>query len=177
MTLSGGGTVTTNGAEAPGVVATGTGSMVTLSGTSLLTVTTITDNSIGLLAQRGVIDATAPVTIFDRVYRGDTKRGQCVWQREQQLEWLAARRHDNDGVGANGLDAYGLYASNGGPIDGSLAPSVVTTFGTGADGVYAAGTSSTTPTTASTIKIAGATIITNGTTATGVLADLGGQVA
>ena len=43
-------------------------------------------------------------------------------------------------TGATGLDAYGLYANDGGTIDGSAATSVaVTTYGTGAIGVYASG--------------------------------------
>ena len=58
-------------------------------------------------------------------------------------------------TGATGLNAYGLYATGGATIDGSTATSVgVTTFGNGADGVYATGTS-TTPTTASAIKLPG----------------------
>ena len=145
VTLSGGGTVTTNGASAPGVVATGTGSMVTLSGTSLLTVTTITDDSIGLLATSGgVIDATAPVTISTGS-TGETPSGANAYGANadgsgSKITFSGATTVTTNGVGANGLDAYGLYASNGGTIDGSLAPSVgVTTFGNGADGVYATG--------------------------------------
>ena len=171
VTLSGGGTVTTNGADAPGVVATGAGSMVTLSGTNLLTVTTITDDSIGLLATSGgVIDATGPVTISTGS-TGETPSGANAYGANadgsgSKITFSGATTVTTNGAGANGLDAYGLYASNGGTIDGSLAPSVARHHlrQPARIGVYASGTSSTTPTTASTITIGGAPrSSTNGT--------------
>src|SRR5271163_4394142 len=80
-------------------------------------------------------------------------------------------------------DSIGLYADGGGVIDGSKAASVtVTTSGTDAIGVYASGTAPPSepggpPGPASSIVIGGvATITTNGATAAGVQADLGGQV-
>ena len=84
VTLSGGGAVTTNGADAPGVVATGAGSMVTLSGANLLTVTTNTDNPIGLLATSGgVIGATGPVTISTG-FAGETPSGASALRRQRR---------------------------------------------------------------------------------------------
>ena len=57
-----------------------------------------------------------------------------------KITFSGATTVTTNGGGANGLDAYGLYASNGGAIDGSLATGVaVTTSGTGAIGVYASG--------------------------------------
>jgi hypothetical protein len=90
----------------------------------------------------------------------------------------AATTVTTHGTGVNGMDAYGLYATGGGMIDGSLAPSVaVTTNGTDAIGVYASGAAAAPSTAVSTIIIGGvATIATNGATAAGVQADLGGHV-
>ena len=81
-------------------------------------------------------------------------------------------------IGSDGGGAHGLYASNGGTIDGSTATSVgVTTSGTGAIGVYASGSGTVSDTvTPSTITIVGAKVITNGASAAGVLAD-GGALA
>jgi hypothetical protein len=183
VTLSGGGTVTTNGADAPGVVATGAGSTVTLNGTSLLTVTTITDDSVGLqAASGGVIDSTGPLTISTGS-TGETPSGAMAYGVEatganSKVTLSGATTVTTKGVGASGLDAYGLYANGGGTIDGSLAPSVgVTTYGTGAIGVYASGSAEVSDTvTPSTISIANATVVTHGDAAVGVLADEGGQV-
>ena len=94
----GAGSVATNGADFPGVVATGAGSMVTLNGTSLLTVTTITDSSIGLqAASGGVIDATGPLTISTGS-TGDTERGQRLRRQRRRLgfEGHSQRRDDGD---------------------------------------------------------------------------------
>ena len=178
----GAGSVSTNGADSPGVVATGTGSMVTLNGTSLLTVTTITDDSIGLLATSGgVIDDTGPVTISTGS-TGETPSGASAYGANadgsgSKITFSGATTLTTNGAGANGLDAYGLYASNGGTIDGSLAPSVaITTSGTGAIGVYASGAAPESGP-ASSITIGGiATITTNGGSAAGVQADSGGLV-
>ena len=156
--------------------------MVALNGTSLLTVTTITDDSIGLLATSGgVIDATGPVTISTGS-TGETPSGASAYGANadgsgSKITFSGATTVTTNGAGANGLDAYGLYASNGGTIDGSLAPSVaVTTSGTGAIGVYASGAAPESGP-ASSITIGGvATIATNGGSAAGVQADSGGLV-
>ena len=80
-------------------------------------------------------------------------------------------------TGATGLNAYGLYATGGATIDGSTATSVgVTTFGMARTGSTPPGRRRRRRRRRRRSRIAGATVITNGTTATGVLADLGGQV-
>ena len=96
------------------MVATGTGSMVTLSGTSLLTVTTITDDSTGLYALGGgVVNATAPVSVST----GST-------------------------TGSTGLNAYGVNADGAGS-QVNLAGATIATTGQGAVGLYASNLSAT----------------------------------
>ena len=135
----------------------------TLSGTTTTAVTTTNDGAIGLVAAGGgTINITGPTTITT----GSTSA-------------------------TTGASAYGLYANNGGIIQTSGTPTVnVTTYGAGAIGVYASGTSTSSPTTPSTITLGGVTtIMTSGGVATimvgdtqvfvaaaGVQADGGGQV-
>ena len=179
----GAGSVATNGADSPGVVATGAGSMVTLNGTSLLTVTTITDGSIGLqAASGGVIDATGPLTISTGS-TGETPSGANAYGvnadgLDSKVTLSGATMVTTNGTGANGMDAYGLYANNGGLINTTGTPTVtVTTNGTSANGVYATGTAPSPSTTPSTITLGGVALITtHGDSAAGVQADLGGQV-
>ena len=109
---------------------------------------------------------------------GDSAIGVQADAAGSKVTLTGAITVNTNATGADGLDAYGLYASNGGTIDGSAATSVgVTTSGTGAVGVYAHGTGTAGDTvTASTITITGATFVTNGASAIGVLADEGGLV-
>ena len=170
---------------AAGVQADG-GGQVTLSGGSTETpntVTTTSDGSIGLYAlSGGIIDVDGPTTITTSGTTSTTATGGLVAYGVNANGWVrrsisAPRRRSRRTVPAPGLDAYGLYANNGGTIDTTGTPSVtVTTYGTDANGVYASGTSRRQqPTTPSTISITGASITTNGSTATGVLADIGGR--
>ena len=135
------------------------------------TITTIADGSIGVhAASAGDITIVGPTTISTGSYRSDQlpraaptpmASRPTAWVRKVTLN--AATTVTTLGTDAFGLDAYGLYASNGGTIDGSLAPTVgVTTSGTGAIGVYATGRLRRLSRTASTIMITGATVETNG---------------
>ena len=172
---------------AAGVQADG-GGQVTLSGGSTETPNTVTTTgagAIGLYAlSGGTIDVDGPTAVTTSGTTSTTATGGLVAYGVNAnglgstVTFGAATTVTTNGSGAAGLDAYGLYANNGGTIDTTGTPSVtVTTYGTDANGVYASGTStSTTPATPSTISISGASITTNGSTATGVLADLGGQV-
>ena len=170
--------------RSPGVVATGAGSMVTLNGTSLLTVTTITDGSIGLqAASGGVIDATGPLTISTGS-TGETPSGANAYGvnadgLDSMVTLSGAMTVTTNATGATGMDAYGLYANNGGMINriGS-AERHRHHQRNGANGVYATGTApSSTSTTPSTITIGVVALITtHGASAAGVQADLGGQV-
>ena len=112
----------------------------TLSGTTTTAVTTTNDGAIGLVAAGGgTINIDGPTTVTT----GSTSA-------------------------MTGASAYGLYANNGGIIQTSGTPTVnVTTYGDGAIGVYASGTSTSSPTTPSTITLGGVTtIMTSGGVAT-----------
>ncbi len=163
-------TIMTFGEGGDGVLAEDKGT-ATLNGVT--TLTTTKDDSIGLYAVGGgVIDATGPITITT----GSASASTGLDAYGAYAEGAGSQINLNAGttVTTNWTDAYGLYASNGGAINAEDSPSV-TTYGTGAIGVYASGAASS-PGSASTIAITGASVTTNGNSAAGVEADGGGQV-
>ena len=166
--------VTTFGTGAVGVYASGSGTVsgtVTPSTITIVGAKVITNgaSATGVLADGG---ALATVTGGSVTTNGATAIGVEANGTLSAVDLKGAITVATGTSAAAGA-AYGLYAVNGGTIDGSTATSVgVTTSGTGAIGVYAHGTDEANV--ASTISIAGANVVTNGGSATGVLADFGG---
>jgi len=189
ITLGGLASITTHGDSAAGVQAD-LGGQVTLSGGSTATppntVTTTGAGAIGLYAlSGGTISVDGPTTISTSGATFTPPMGQPLVAYGVNANGLgstvtlgAATSVTTTGTGAAGLDAYGLYANNGGLIQTTGTPAVtVITNGTSANGVYATGTSSGTPATPSMITLGGvAAVTTHGDSAAGVQADLGGQV-
>ena len=101
-----------------------------------------------LRASGGTININGPTAISTSGTTSTTATGGLIAYGVKanglgsQVNLNAATTVTTNGSGAAGLDAYGLYANNGGTIDATGTPSVsVTTYGTGANGVYASGTS------------------------------------
>ena len=168
ITIGGVASITTNGDSAAGVQAD-LGGQVTLSGGSTATPNTVTttgDGSIGLYAlSGGTIDISGPTTISTSgatsTTTGLVAYGVNANGLGSTVTLAGATTVTTTGTGADGLDAYGLYANNGGLIDTTGTPTVtVTTNGTSANGVYASGTAPSPSTTPSTITLGGVALIT-----------------
>ena len=178
--------VTTYGTGAVGVYAHGTGTADDTVAASTITITgakVITNggSAIGVFADEGGLVTVNGGSVTTNGSTPDDGLAAIGVQADgvgSKVTLTGATTIATNATGSDGAGAHGLYASNGGTIDGSTATSVgVTTFGTGAIGVYASGSGTVSDTvTPSTITIAGATVITNGASATGVLAD-GGALA